>query len=298
MPTITNALNLPPALVAAISCDDYDNGGADMSVTGLLKPPRMVELQRRHAGEITEDASERMWALLGRVAHKILADGSGEKLTHHRLFTECQGWKISGEVDVVVGSVIEDYKITSVWTVKDGPKPEWTQQLNLYRYLCEVNGISISALRVTAILRDWNKMEAARNPNLPQAGVCVFDLPVWGREQTYDFLRERITAHQEARRFLPECTPEETWARPDAWAVMKEGRKSAVRVLDGEETARLWALENGYSQRDRNLLRKDISIVHRPGRRIRCEEYCSAAPFCDQFKAYQQGQKKVDEAEA
>ena len=41
---ITNKQNLPESLVRAVSYSDYDRGDADISVTGLLNPPRIAVL--------------------------------------------------------------------------------------------------------------------------------------------------------------------------------------------------------------------------------------------------------------
>lgn len=295
---ISNTLNLPAPLVAAIVNDDYDNGGADISVTTLLRPPRMVELERQHREAIVEDASERIWSLIGRIGHAILAAGAKADLVEHRLFMECNGWQISGQVDILNGHTISDYKFVSVWSVKDGPKIEWIQQTNLYRLLAVSNGIEgIETLEICAVLRDFSKLEAKRDHEYPRSGVQMFQLPIWTLDNARSFLEHRVRLHQQARKSLPECSPEDTWERPDKWAVMKEGRKSALRVLDSESEALLWAIENDHAKHDDKgtykwgsytvAFRSGISIVKRPGERVRCASYCAVAGFCEQWSKHQ-----------
>ena len=56
---------------------------------------------------------------------------------------------------------------------------------------------------------------------------------------------------------------------------MKEGRKSAVRVLGSQQEAEKWLADNPQ--------KGVISIDCRKGSYVMCEEYCSAAPFCQQY---------------
>ena len=66
---------------------------------------------------------------------------------------------------------------------------------------------------------------------------------------------------------MPACTPEERWAKPDKWAVMKHGRKSAVKVFDSEEEA------------NANIGLGDY-IEYRQGVDTKCEDYCMVNQFC------------------
>src|SRR3546814_2141867 len=62
----TNRLNLPASIVNAVSNDPYTRGNAHISITGLIGPARKRQLEIRHADEITEDAADRIWSLLGQ----------------------------------------------------------------------------------------------------------------------------------------------------------------------------------------------------------------------------------------
>jgi hypothetical protein len=74
---------------------------------------------------------------------------------------------------------------------------------------------------------------------------------------------------------LPECTASERWQRNTVFAVMKKGRKTAVKLYEEKE----------YAETHRQMDPDNLSVVERPGISVRCEDgYCSAAEFCEQFK--------------
>jgi hypothetical protein len=282
-PTITNRLGLPQPIVDAVRADPYSSGRSDISVTTLLKPPRAVALERQHASEIVEDAADRLWSLVGQIGHAILERGSKEAITERRLYTEINGWIVSGQVDLVPPDLLLDYKFTSVWSCKDGLKPEWEQQLNMLHLLCVRNGIHIVKAQIVAIFRDWSTLEARRSPDYPQTQVQLFDVPLWTLPAIESYITERVRAHQAARAALPECTAEERWEKPTKWALMKKGRERAVKLFDSAQAANV-ALEGAS---------KEHYIQERPGEQVRCQSYCAAAPFCSQFASLKQQQGQL-----
>lgn len=274
---LSNRLNLPDAIVQAVRNDSYTMGDADISITSLIAPARKVALERLHAEEITEDASDRIFSLLGQSIHTILERANKTGIAERRLSMDVLGWKVSGGMDLYLeGGKLIDYKVTTMWQFLDGKVPEsFTHQLNLYAELLRRNGHPVTSLEVVAILRDWSKNDALRNEGVPRAQVVVKEIELWPTEKATAYLEGRIKIHQLARSGnLPDCTPEERWARPDKWAVMKTGRQSAVRVYDSEIEA------TGLAGTD-----KTFTVVKRPGDNIRCNAYCGAAPFCSQRKA-------------
>jgi hypothetical protein len=271
---ITNRANLPQAIVDAVSNDGYSKGDADMSVTGLLRPPRIGVLEARHWDDLTEDASDRVWSLHGQAIHTILERANRTAIAERRLSIELEGWKISGGMDVYEeNGTLLDYKSTSVWKVIKGDLDEWEKQLNLYSAILRHHGHKVEKLQVIALLRDWSKMEAQRDPTYPQIQLVNVNIKLWEPEKALAFMRERVILHKQARVTLPECSPQDRWAKPDIWAVMKKGRKTAVKLYLSENEAKAHV---GF---DRNL-----SVVHRAGKSVRCESYCSVSKFCTQYK--------------
>ena len=60
---LTNNLNLPRSIVAAVTNDPYTKGHSDISVTTLIQPPYLRKL-RESGVEIVEDVSDRIWSLI------------------------------------------------------------------------------------------------------------------------------------------------------------------------------------------------------------------------------------------
>lgn len=284
---ITNKTNLPQALVDAVSNDSYESGGSDITVTQLIQPARKVALERAHADELEEDASDRIWLLIGQIGHLILERAASSQLAEKRLFTEWLGWKVSGKADMILPDTICDYKLTSAWSIKEGARKEYHEQLNLLAQLATMNGIAINKLQIVAILRDWSKLEAIRNADYPRHQVAVFDIPLWTETDRLAFLDRRVQEHQEARKVLPFCTPEEMWERPAKFAVMKKGNKRAVKLCDGLHAARALADTN-----------ESYYIQNRPSERPRCEHYCAAAPFCSSHQQWKAARLADAEAQA
>ncbi len=272
----TNKYNLPDAMASALSSDRYSQPGR-ISVTGLISPPRIFQLKQRHRDELEEDVSERVWTLLGSAIHDVLDRADTDGIQETRLSAEILGWEVTGQADLwEAPGTLSDYKITSVWSVIRGIKPEWAAQLNCYAYLYRrCLGKPVIKLQIVAILKDHSRGRAKQGGDYPPIPAMVLDVPVWPDERVEKYIEGRVQAHQEAEKLLdaelPLCTPEERWDRPTTWAVMKKGRKSAVRVLDNAEAAEAMAAEKGSGH----------SVVERPGTSTRCENYCPVAEFCD-----------------
>ena len=280
---LTNRYNLPEPLVRAIKNDDYDKGESDFSITGLLSPPQKNYLTEKHWEEMEEDASDRIWSLLGTSVHNMLEKGLGEgSRGEERLFAEIGGSVISGKFDHldIKNKTLSDYKCTSAYAVKGELKPEWEKQLNYYKQLCQINDIEIDKLQIVAILRDWSKMQMMRSPDYPRANVVVLDIPMWQDEVTLEDMRHAVTEQLEAREgnYRP-CTDGERWKSDNVYAVMKAKRKSALRLLSTRADAEKYCFDNELIDGEAG-----ITIEFREGVAKRCLDYCSAAPYCEQFK--------------
>lgn len=288
---ITNRLGLPEAIVRAVQNDEYSPGDADISVSSLIDPPRKVALSKLHDHEAVEDASDRIWALLGRAVHSILEQANMNDLAEHRLYMDVLGWRVSGQFDSMTltsgpaGETISDYKVVSSYEAKNGLKPERERQLNCYAELARVHGFDVSAVRAILILRDWSKLKAIREWDYPKQQICSFDVPLWSREKARAFMEERVRLHQRAQSGeMPFCTPEEMWERPNQWAVKVPGRKRATRLLDSREEAETYIAVNMIGQK--------AEIEFRPGERVRCNSYCSVSNWCMAHLEYLRQQRE------
>lgn len=272
---LTNKQNLPQPIVDAVLNDGYSRGDADISVTGLLAPPRKTALEDRHRDEMEEDASERIWSLLGQAIHTILERAASTGIAERRLSITVNGWKISGGMDLYCKSgLLQDYKCVTVWKFKNGEVPmEYEQQLNMYAEILRQNGEKVERLQIVGILRDWSKMEAQRDANYPQTQVVVRDVKMWPSDQARAFILERVVMHQAARIALPECDENERWQKPDMYAVMKPGGKRALKLYTSLDDAKAHVAGA-----------PGLTIVKRPGESTRCKSYCAASKFCAQYQ--------------
>jgi hypothetical protein len=273
--------------------DPYSFTG-DRSTTSLIKPPRIYQLSKRHDIEIEEDVADCIWCLVGNNTHYILERAGklmgkfkqifGQKaIVEKRYYIESLGWKIGGKIDLFEEAIgrLTDWKVTSVWSVMHGIKPEHVQQLNINAYLMHSNNIFfIRQLRLVAILRDWSKHKVEYGTDYPKCQVVVQDIPLWPYLKTKEFIEKRIRLHQESEKMPDDklllCTDAERWKRPDKYAVMKKGGKRALRLLNSEGEAKTWIKNNGRGDR----------IDFREGSFPRCEEYCACASFCSQWQEY------------
>lgn len=276
---ITNRLGLPAPLVAAVTPKRRPTLGT-ISVTELISPPQIRALTLRHYDEMSEDASDRIWALTGSLLHLLLA-GYGNIEGHQverTLSRDIEGVTITGTFDLLrVGDTLFDWKYVTVWRVVGGIPVDWIQQLNLYAHLLRTSGGSASELKIVTVYRDWSKLRARSGGNYPREQVEVHAVPLWDEERAELFLRERLRLHLAAEAGdVPECTAEERWERPTKYALMKRGRQRALKVYDDEGEARAAAITS------------DHYVEVRPGASVRCAaSYCRAAPFCRQRAAMQ-----------
>jgi len=271
MGKLTNVHNLPAAIIAAIQADPY-TGGGDVSCTRLIDAPQIRVLGGKHKDEITVDASELVFALMGQAIHAVLERAGlkeGGVTVEQRLFAEVNGWAVSGQVDRmhVADGTLSDFKMTTVY--KQHGSDSWTRQLNVLRWLAHKNGIRLDTLSVVAIFRDWRKTEAQRNPDYPQAAIQEITVPVWSLEDAEEYITERVYLHQAASRGEEVlCTDEERWFSGNTYALMNTGGKRALKVST-----------------DRSSLPEPTEgqyVEERPGVWKRCEHYCDVRAFCQQ----------------
>jgi len=271
---ITNKLKLPEPIVAAVANDGYSRGSADISVTSLLKPPRITALETVYGDQIEEDASDRIWSLLGQSIHTILERANKTGVAERRLSIKVEGWTVSGGMDLVCENrFLTDYKVVTAWKFKSGQVPiEHEQQLNCYAEILRQHGEDVQALQIVAILRDWSKLEARRDPTYPQTQVLVLPVRMWPELEAWEFLKSRVILHQQARVTLPECSSADRWEKPTVFALMKKRQKRAVKLYENRADAESHASTS-----------PELFVEARPGEPIRCAAYCPVSRFCTQY---------------
>lgn len=283
----TNDNDLPPAIMVAAMSDDYDRGDADISVTELLAPARHRIMEQAYGDKVSMDVSMRVHAMMGTAMHKLMEHGDepSDVVKEERLYAEANNWKISGQIDRVErdrsGFLLTDYKVTSTAAIQS-LKPEWPQQLNLYRWLFHENHGAWPRARIVAFLRDWTKAKATvMGDKYPQAPVAVIEMPLWSPRAIREFLDRRLMEHQDAQRLydateeIVNCSPDERWATGERYRVVKLGAKRASAVFDTYDEARHYLVNKAVSQ---------YRIETAPSEEKRCENYCVYAEHCQQWQ--------------
>ena len=279
---LTNNIGIPEPLAKAIanSRKGYSKGSSDYSVTELIGPAYQRRLMRENANDISEEAVDQIWSLLGTSVHYMIemAQEDTNYISERRFYAPYHNKLISGKavlVDVKKG-IIYDWKVTSAWTHLNGIKPEWEAQLNLLKLLTEHDHTGdvpiIEKLYIIAIYRDWKKTDAMRNKDYPQKQVAMLPVSMWRSEATRKYLLERIEAHDSVG-IDDVCSEEERWHKDDKYAVKKKTNKKATKLFNDESEARLFIED-----------KKDMVIEFRPGEDTRCLHYCPVQQFCSHGK--------------
>ena len=293
---ITNSLGLPQPFVDACK-SDYEYKPKRYSVTSILKGTRENLLMRRHNDEILQDASDMVWLIFGTAVHKILEEAEPGPWQYQEFKVETKvanGYTLSGVIDFFddKNHIIADWKTGSVWKVINGDFEDYRLQLLAYAWLLEQNGFTFPRhAQIVMVLKDHSPMKARNDASYPQHAVHVEHFEFNDDDKQFiehlilDKLLE-IQKYEEAEDDeLPPCSAEERWKTPDRYAVMKKGRKTALRLLDSEKDAYQWLADNGYAGDAK------VYIEHRIGESRKCKDYCSACEFCDFYhKEVQNGQ--------
>ncbi|MHA1137995.1 MAG: PD-(D/E)XK nuclease family protein [Candidatus Thorarchaeota archaeon] len=281
----TNNHKIPDIVRHWLEFDEYDYEEGVISATGLLRPIRATVLAKLNDEEVSIDIADLIAARYGTAIHdsfeKVMIPNT---IQEKRMYADVGSYKVSGKPDImkIVGQgptyQMVDIKSTSVWTLIYGSRDEDHKiQLSIYRWLAVVNGYTMTDdAEIIYIFTDWSRSKAKNTKDYPQLRIHVKTLNLMTNGETEEYVLERLSQihyYTEHPDELPECTREELWQGDDKWAVMKEGRKSAVKLHDTEESA--------FEHLD-NVNAGGHSIEHRPGKVNRCN-YCNARAFCKQY---------------
>ena len=284
---ITNKYNLPEAFVKAIQNSRHNADGC-LSATTLLKGTKEIILENRHFDKITVDASDEVWSVFGTAVHLILEHQEDEAFKEESFSVPVLDYKVTGKVDRydMKHETIEDWKTASVWKVIFQDFDDWKRQGLIYTWLLRQSGLNVRHIRFIALLKDHSKSEAKKKADYPQAPVYIYEfdptpedmtsIEVYIKNKVFDVSQNVEKADND----IPECSPDQRWATPAKWAVMKEGRKTAVKVCDSEEEAKAF-IEDLEKEKDKYF------IEERKGQDKKCSDYCACCEFCSYYKSLQ-----------
>ncbi len=296
--------NIKPIMDAVTkSMQLYESFGSDYTITTLINPPRITQLEKRYKNKLVFDPSKALGAYIGNAIHhhtemmlRKVSETDGRYLLERRLFDKILNRRISGKFDILWDKqVMYDIKSASVWKIIFDPDMEhWTQQQNLYAFMLRNENINVKSINVIAIFKDWSKMMSKRDRNYPQDQVVEYRLPLWSPKTQKTFMEERIQLNKDAEKLddnkLPICTPEERWEQPTKYAVMKKpGAARAARVFETMREAK----EYMDKYRKKSKTNANAYIEKRLGERKRCENWCRCNQFCNTYIDYIFEQREV-----
>ena len=267
----------------------------DYSVTTLLNPVRVVHLARRHPTELRRSLASQISAFVGSGVHLNFEESirsysiiDPRYMVERTVMDKVCDRIITGRFDILYDEKhIYDIKTAKTWKVIYDPgMKEWHEQQNIYAHLLRARGCDVHSINIVALYLDWNKSAAFRQDKYPPHPVVEYKLNLWDDAVTRSFLEGKVTGMKEHETTpddeLPECTDDEMWVRDTSYAVMKEGQQKAVRVFP--------ELKDAAESLEKYQLRSDgrYSIQTRPGRRVRCEEFCECNEVCGQWKKWRE----------
>lgn len=310
----TNVHNLPiPLAVALVAGDKYVHSPDPhtISVTTLLKPPRMILLEKRipaseqtvdvstlfhaHTGTCIHDSLEAAWkspklkdiltglGLPSGLVKKIIvnpenpAEDDIPVYTEQRTQKEIMGWTISGQFDMILEGKLRDLKTTSVNKV-NGANEEYVLQLSIYRWLNQDKATE-DVGSILFWLKDWSQFKAYNDPAYPRFPVLEKEYRLHSLSYVENYIRKKLTALQEYHDTpepeLPLCTPEDLWQNPPKYKYFgKPDAKRASKVFDNAGEAQMHLNAKGKGR---------IEIA--PSEPTRCK-FCSVANRCSQAQGY------------
>ena len=191
-------------------------------------------------------------------------------------------YTVGGKYDMVAEGRVTDNKSTTAYTwVYGGKDDDYRLQGSIYRWLApEI--ITDDVIQINFIFTDWQKAQAAQNPNYPQKRLESKVIPLMSLEETEEWIRNKLRQVAKYRNTdeaqIPFCTDEELWRSDPQYRYYADPTKTSVRSTRNFACpieARKYQAEKG----------KGV-VITQPGEAKRCE-YCSAAPICSQYQQLQ-----------
>lgn len=252
-------------------------------------------------------------------ADEKLSENTGYKVKNEiQMSLDVLNWQVTGTFDRLLplkgtnndGAPIakmEDYKNTSIWKVMklqllyaaDGTpyyianiaeSYDWIWQQNIYRgMLYWTQGVEVTEIEIIAILKDYSASKAKVTSDYPYANTVRVVIPTLPFEDIWNYIVERTSLHKEARDIfmthgadaVPECTPEERWAKPDTYKFYKD--EKAVRSLKNIEIINEESMAEASNMiHEWNKLGRPFKLFH--GVDTKCEDWCPVNMHCHYYR--------------
>ena len=278
---VTNKLGLPQAIVDAVSVERHNQKGS-YSATTLLKSETETLLTNRHFDEIEVDASDSVWQIWGTAVHSIFEKQKDNSFKEEFFSVKVSNSTVTGRVDNydLENEILADFKTCAVWKIIYNDFDDWYKQGMIYSWLMKQNGLNVKKCKFIALIKDHSKSKAMIDASYPQSPIYVYEFDVTENalSEIEVFIKDKIAKLEENENTpdneLKGCNKEERWATDPKFAVMKQGRKSAIKLFDSKEEAEknMSALGGTY-------------IEERKGEDKKCDNgYCNVCKWCPYFQ--------------
>jgi hypothetical protein len=277
---VHNELGLPQAFINALNLEKHNEKGC-YSATTLLKGACETVLADRHFDEIEIDVADCVWQIWGTAVHLIFERAGIEGFTEEKFSVPVSNSKVTGRVDLydLENETVYDWKTASTWKVQFNDFSDWDKQGLIYAWLMKQNGLKVKEIKFVALLKDHSKSKARKDMEYPQKPVVVLTVKVTEEalKEIEAFINMKVRQFEVAETLVDEkltpCTKEERWESPAKYAVMKTGRKTAIKLFDTKEEA------------EKNMVSIGGTYVEeRKAESKKCHDYCVCSQFCPFYK--------------
>ncbi len=301
--TFTNNSNIPfeHALMAGYHSTLYSGNPpreGKLSTTTIIGPLRKALLAIKYPDTGPQDVANLLASAKGTIMHEGLtqalqAHNSGY-ICEQRIERELDGWKISGEFDVLTpNKQIKDFKFVSNYNIKkliedkEKLQPEWTLEemyINVPTYFKYVAQLSIYRwLLNDPEVQPYGSILFSLN-NGSDMGKYTVDQEVTfslrPMEEIEEYLANQIKQMKDylATDTLPLCSDEERGYKPGEWKLTRVGSTGKAQTVRGSKCNS--AAELAEFIRTKGRLGDQEVIV--PPKYMLCE-YCKFKQVCDQY---------------
>jgi hypothetical protein len=273
---ITNKNNLPSAFVN-LANEKRVYKEKRYSVTTILAGAKEILLKKKYDDVLEQDVEDMIAMLFGTAMHTVLENADKTNMKEIRLEEEIiDGYFLTGQFDLYnkKDHAIEDYKTGTVWKIKKGDFEDWRKQGLQYAWLCRKNNIVVEQLKFHVLIKDWSKLKAKYDSTYPQHPIWTWQYKISSRDmleiEDFIFTKFKELIYFEGKEFIPHCTDRERWSKGSKFAVMKNGKKRALKIFDTRKNA----IANNTGD----------YIEERKGEDVKCDNYCLANKYCDYYK--------------
>ena len=273
---IKNSMDLPQAFINAVSLEKH-NAEGEFSATTLLKGACETILTDRHFDEIEVDVADCVWQIFGTAVHSIFEKSGIDGFREEKFSIPVSNSIVTGKVDLydMENETLYDWKTASIWKATYKDFDDWKKQGLIYAWLMKKNGLSVKKIKFIALLKDHSKSKSRMDTDYPQKPVYRYEFDVTENDlaEIEKFIIAKVQDLEAESKLadweIKPCSDEERWATADKWAIMKAGRKTALKVCESEEQAKELMESLGGT-----------SIEYRKGESKKCEDYCNCKAFC------------------